>query len=232
MRPSPPRGDADAVPGLSRPGTARCNAIANTTHLHTERSPSLRRAASADEEHALAGHGQALARSRCVTRRSSERRPSRGRAGACGSCAPALGRGVCERRSGIEGHVVVEELTEEGRPRRLARVVRVVGAQRAVDDERPGPASSGSAASSRPTGRPSSRSAASTSGVCCANGASRNIRPRWSALTNDDAWEQGGCPGYAMTLAGSMPRRPRLHPRQRATACAEPVLVVPRSSLR
>jgi hypothetical protein len=32
MRPSRPRGDADAVPGLSRPGTAQWNGIANRAH--------------------------------------------------------------------------------------------------------------------------------------------------------------------------------------------------------
>jgi hypothetical protein len=36
---------------------------------------------------------------------------------------------------GIEGHVVVEELAEERRPRRVGRVVGVVDAQRRIDDQ-------------------------------------------------------------------------------------------------
>ena len=40
------------------------------------------------------------------------------------------------------------------------------------------PADSGSAASSRPPGFPSSTSAASTAGVCTANGGSSKIRPK------------------------------------------------------
>ena len=40
---------------------------------------------------------------------------------------------------GIEGHVVVEELAEERRPRRVVGVVGVVGAQRLIDDQLLGP---------------------------------------------------------------------------------------------
>ena len=46
--------------------------------------------------------------------------------------------GLCEPRCGVEGHVVVDELAEEGRPRRVAGVVGIVGAQRGVDDQRLG----------------------------------------------------------------------------------------------
>ena len=44
---------------------------------------------------------------------------------------------LAEPRVGVEGHVVVEELAEERRPRRVRRVVGVVGAQRQVDDQLP-----------------------------------------------------------------------------------------------
>jgi hypothetical protein len=47
--------------------------------------------------------------------------------------------GARQPRRRIEGHVVIEELAEEGGPRRLARVVRVVRAQREIDDQRLGP---------------------------------------------------------------------------------------------
>ena len=78
-----------------------------------------------------------------------------------------------------------------------------------------GPAASGSAASSRPPGAPSSRSAASTFGVCRANAGNRNMRPKCCAAA-EPAWAHGACaaagPGAATAPTGSSAMAPALAP--------------------